>query len=89
MKTLFFTLAQKLDHLHRTFLHVLCISSFAAVALGWLLLDRFGPIGVMLPAVVAVGASLSEIDRLMEPGYVRRTLKRRGRVSDRTTAKAG
>ena len=89
MKTLFFTLAQKLVHLRRTFLHALCFSSFAAVALGWLYLDRFGPIGVMLPAVLAIGASLSEIDRLMEPGYVRRTLKRRNGVSDRTTAKAG
>ena len=89
MKMLFFTLAQKLAYLRRTFLHALCFSSFAAVALGWLYLDRFGPIGVMLPAVLAIGASLSEIDRLMEPGYVRRTLKRRGSVPDRTTVKAG
>ena len=77
MKTLFFTLAQKLVRFRRTFLHALCFSSFAAVALGWLFLDRVGPMGMILPVVVAIGASLSEIDRFLEPGYARRQLKRR------------
>lgn len=83
MKTLFPLLARKFASLRRTFLHALCISSIVAVVLGWLLLDRFGPIGVILPVAVAIGACLSEIDRLMEPGYARRP---RRRMSDRSTA---
>ncbi|MGA2109540.1 MAG: hypothetical protein ABSH25_18085 [Syntrophorhabdales bacterium] len=63
MKTLFSTLAQKIAPFRRMLLHVLCVSSFAAVALGWSLLDRVGPMGVILPAVAAIGTCLSEIDR--------------------------
>ena len=63
MKALFSTLVQKLAPFRRTLLHVLCFSSFAAVPLGWSLLDRLGPMGVILPAVAAIGTCLSEIDR--------------------------
>jgi hypothetical protein len=63
MKTLFSTLVQKINPFRRMLLHVLCVSSFAALALGWSLLDRVGPMGVILPAVAAIGTCLSEIDR--------------------------
>jgi len=69
MKTLFNTLVHKFAPFRPTLLHALCFSSFAALVVGWLLLDRFGPIGMMLPAVAAIGACLSEIDRFLEPGY--------------------
>ena len=50
-------------------LHILCFSSFGAVLLGWSLLDRLGPMGVILPMVAAIDTCLSEIHRFLEPRY--------------------
>ena len=72
MKGLLSKISQKFGPIRRTFLHILCFSSFPAVVLGWSLLDRLGPIGVLLPAVGAIWTSLSKIHNFQESKYVRK-----------------
>ena len=72
MKGLLSKISQKFGPIRRTFLHILCFSSFPAVVLGWSLLDRIGPIGVLLPTVGAIWTSLAKIDSFQESKYVRK-----------------
>ena len=73
--------SSKLAHMfaryRRKLLHLFCFLSIVAVIFGCFCYRHLGPMGVILPSVVAIGACLSEIDRFFEPGYAGRPVMRR------------
>jgi hypothetical protein len=64
MKRLLSAFERRLAPYRRKLLHLVFFSSLGGLVAGWSFLDRLGPMSVMLPAVLAIGAGLSEVDHL-------------------------
>ena len=64
MKKLFAAFERKLTPYRRKFLHLVFMTSLGCFVGGWSLLEQLGPMSVILPAVIAIGAGLSEVEHL-------------------------
>jgi len=69
MKRLLAAFERKLAPYRRKLLHLLFFSSLGGLFAGWSFLEALGPMSVILPAVLAIGTGLSEVDHLFGPGW--------------------
>jgi hypothetical protein len=67
MKRLLSTFERKLAPHRRKLLHLVFLASLGGLVAGWSFLERFGPMSVILPVVLAIGTGLSEADHLYRP----------------------
>lgn len=58
---------RKLAPYRKKLLHLAFFGSLGGLIGGWSFFDRLGPIGLILPVVVAIGTGLSEVDLLFDP----------------------
>jgi hypothetical protein len=65
MKRVFVAFERKLAPHRLKFLHLVFIASLGGVIWGWSFLDRLGPMGIILPAVLVIGAGLSEAEYML------------------------
>ena len=63
MRSLFSAFGRMFFSYRRKLLHLLFLASLAGLVAGWSLFDLLGPISIMLPAVAAIGAGLSEVEQ--------------------------
>jgi hypothetical protein len=65
-------------------LHLVFLGSLGGLIAGWFFFGRLGPMSIILPVTLAIGAGLSEVDLLFCP-----VLQGDARLRDRMVAKRG
>jgi hypothetical protein len=84
MRRLSIAFGRKLAPHRPKLLHLVFLGSLGGLIAGWFLLGRLGPMSIILPVTLAIGAGLSEVDLLFCP-----VLQGGARLHDRMAAGKG